>query len=54
MGQLARRVRRPKRETKESLSRTVSEAPWTGPRLRDRWVNHDRVSAWPACVVRLG
>lgn len=25
--------------TNKSLSRTVSEAPWTGPRLRDRWVS---------------
>jgi len=39
MGQLAKRVVLRDGRTRESLSRTVSEAPWTGPRLRDRWVN---------------
>lgn len=36
--------------TSKSLSRTVSEAPWTGPRLRDRWVSH-RCSS-PRWVIR--
>lgn len=45
-----RRASRPERDerTKESLSRTVSEVPWTGPRLRDRWVS---LSSWPVLFV---